>query len=129
MFFIGFPTLSYPMRPCTTLIGYTEQNVNPSQSDLLSNYTQINTLTAKHATYQKSEPLRATFLSNLDNMVNKNSSIHSVLSSLQNGRYSFILKTILVHTTIPAILTKSSVNFYVPIQSLLVHKIILAIPG
>ena len=89
MFFIGFPTLSYPMRPCTTLIGYTEQNVNPSQSDLLSNYTQINTLTAKHATYQKSEPLRATFLSNLDNMVNKNSSIQSVLSSLQNGSLSF----------------------------------------
>ena len=54
---------------------------------------------------------------------------HFSFKPRQNGRYSFILKTILVHTTIPAILTKSSVNFYVPIQSLLVHKIILAIPG
>ena len=112
MFFIGFPTLSYPMQPRTALIGYTRPNANRSQSNLLSNYIQINTLTVKHATYQKSKPLRAAFRSNLGNTVNKSSSIQSVLSSLQNGRYSFILKTILAHTTTPAISTKYPFTYF-----------------
>ena len=80
--------------------------------NLLSNYIQINTLTVKHATYQKSKPLRAAFRSNLGNTVNKSSSIQSVLSSLQNGRYSFILKTILAHTTTPAISTKYPFTYF-----------------
>ena len=73
MVFMGFPTLSYLMQPRATLIGYTKPNSNPSQSNLLSNYIQINTLTVKHSTCQKSEPLRAASLSKLDNTVNNNS--------------------------------------------------------
>ena len=72
MFFIDFSTLSYPMRHAT-LIGCSKPNANPSQSNLLPNYIQINTLTVKHAKYQKYEPLRASCLSKLDNTVNSNS--------------------------------------------------------
>ena len=39
-------------------------------------------------------------------------SIQSVLSSQQNGRYSFILKTILIHTITPVISTKYPFTYF-----------------
>ena len=55
MFFIGFPILSYLIRPhATTSIGYTKPYVKPNQSNLLSKlYTDHNTLWVKHAAHQK----------------------------------------------------------------------------
>ena len=55
--------------------------------------------------------LRAASLSNLDNTVTMTlSSIKSILSSLQNGRCSFIFSTLLVHTITTKISTKKSVG-------------------
>ena len=48
-------------------------NQMPSQLTLSSSYIHINNLWVKHATYKKSEPLRAASLSNWDNTVNNNS--------------------------------------------------------
>ena len=42
MFFIGFPILSYPIRPHSiTCIGYTKPYAKPSQTNSLSSYIQI----------------------------------------------------------------------------------------
>ena len=54
---------------------------------------------------QRAEPWRAVSISKLDSMVNSNS-IFNILKSLQNGRYSFIFTTLLVHTTNATIFTK-----------------------
>ena len=55
-----------------------------------------------------------------------------MLNYLQNGRFSFILTVLLVHTTTPTISIKKcsffSVNFHLPIPPILVRKIILTIP-
>ena len=72
MFFIGFPILSYLMRPHAIIIGYPKPNAKASQSNILL-YTNHNTLSVKHATNQKAKPLRATSLSKLCNTVNNNS--------------------------------------------------------
>ena len=61
VFFIGFPILSYPIRPRATLIGYTKLNARANQSNLLSSYIQINTLSVKHATYQKIRAFKSGF--------------------------------------------------------------------
>ena len=86
----------------------------------------------KHATQQKFESLRATFLPKLHNMVNSNSDfIQSMLNSLQNGGCLFIITTLLVHTINATISSKnqffSSVNFHP--APLLVHQIIFTIPA
>ena len=54
-----------------------------------------------------------------------------MLNTLQNGRYSFISSTLLVHST-NNLHQKSvllPVNFHLPIPPFLVHKIILTIPN
>ena len=55
----------------------------------------------------------------------------SMLNSLQNGMCSFIIRILLVYTITISVSTKnppsSSVNIYLPIPPLLVHKIILTI--
>ena len=64
MFFISFPTFSYPFRPqATTSIGYTKPYVNPIKSNLLITYTYHNTLWVKHSTHQKVKSLRAASMS------------------------------------------------------------------
>ena len=58
MLLIGFPILSYAIRPhATTGIGYTKPYANPSQSSLISSYIKIivpygsNTLQIKKLSY------------------------------------------------------------------------------
>ena len=58
MLFIGFPILSYVIRPgATTGIGYTKLYTNPNQSSLISSYIKIivpyesNTLQIKKLSY------------------------------------------------------------------------------
>ena len=80
----------------------------------------------------KSWVLRAASLSRLGNtVISTLTSIQSVLNLLQNGRYSFIFTTLLVHTAshLYNLHQKfSSANFQLPILPLPVHKIILTIP-
>ena len=105
----------------------------PSHSNLLSSYIQIIKTYGQHATHQEAEPLGATCLSKLDNMVNKNSIFNkNVQNSLQNGKRSLIFTNLLVHTTTSPIFTKSPLlhfsQFSPPYSILLVHKTILTIP-
>ena len=66
--------------------------------------------------------LRAASLSNLDNTVTMTlSSIKSILSSLQNGKCSFIFSTLLVHTITTKISTKKSVGLVQSIFASLFH--------
>ena len=67
----------------------------------------------KHATQQKFESLRATFLPKSHNMVNSNSDfIQSMLNSLQNGGCLFIITTLLVHTINATISSKNQFFYF-----------------
>ena len=68
---------SYFVLPYTTTWNIKWINQTKFQSNLLLKYIQINTLTVKQATCQKSEPLRAASLSKLDNTMNSNSSFNT----------------------------------------------------
>ena len=83
----------------------------PSQSNIISRYIQIIMPHESNTLPIKKLSLRAASLSNLDNTVTMTlSSIKSILSSLQNGRCSFIFSTLLVHTITTKISTKKSVG-------------------
>ena len=93
-------------------------------------YPNRNNLLVKDATHHKAEFLRAsqTTLSTATLY-----SIQSVLNSMQNSKCSFIITTYLYITlplqSPPKIRSFTSVNFYLPIPPLLVHKIILTTPN
>ena len=76
----------------------------------------------KHATQQKFESLRATFLSKLHNMVSNNSDfIQSMLNSLQNGGCLFIITTLLVHATNATISSKNQFFYFSQFSPPLFH--------
>ena len=92
-------------------VGYTKPYTKPSQSNIISRYIQIIMPHESNTLPIKKLSLRAASLSNLDNTVTMTlSSIKSILSSLQNGRCSFIFSTLLVHTITTKISTKKSVG-------------------
>ena len=135
MFFIGFPILSYLIRPYTTTsIGYSKSYVKPNQSNLLSELnTDHNTLWVKHHARQKAESIRATlFQSWTARSTTTLSSIQSILNSPQNvGAPSFsepyLCKQPPLHSP-PKIRSSTSANFHLLSPPLLVHKFILTIP-
>ena len=99
----------------------------PSHSNLLSSYIQIIKTYGQHATHQEAEPLGATCLSKLDNMVNKNSIFNkNVQNSLQNGKRSLISQTCLCIQPLlrssPKVHCSTSANFHLPIPSYLFTK-------
>ena len=71
-------------------------------------YTDHNTLWVKHPTHEKAESLRATSLSNLNNIVNNNSIFNTKYAEFStNVRWSFVFTTPLVHTTIGSVSTEN----------------------
>ena len=94
-------------------------------------YLNHNTLLVKHTTYQKAESLRFTSHSKLDNAVNNNSIFNTKCTEFSTKWY------VLFHFHNPTwsynhpynlYQNFSSANFHLPIQPLLIHKIILTIP-
>ena len=86
-----------------------------------------NTLLVKHATYQKSESLRAANLSKLDNTVNNSFIFNTKRSEFSTKWYlvfHFYNPTCAYNNPYQKF---SSANFHFPIPPLLVHKIILTI--
>ena len=71
-------------------------------------YTDHNTLWVKHPTHEKAESLRATSLSNLNNIVNNNSIFNTKYAEFStNVRWFFVFTTPLVHTTIGSVSTEN----------------------
>ena len=134
VFFIGFPILSYPIRPRATLIGYTKLNAKANQSNLLSSYIQINTLSAKHATYQKIRAFKRGFSFKVrqhgQQQLYLQYKVCWVLYKMV-GTLSFSQHYLCMQPPMqsrPEIRSTTPNNFYLPILSILVHKNILTIP-
>ena len=98
-------------------------NHMPSQGKL---YADHSTLRAKHTSHQKDESLRAALsLSLSESWTTRStktlSSIESMSNSLQNGRCSFILRTLSVQTTTSTISLQKSVPLLQPTFTSLFH--------
>ena len=118
------------MQSHATIIGYTKPNAKPSKSNLLSNYVQI--------THDCSNTLPIKKLSRYNFKVKQHS--QKQLNNFNTRcaefstkcRCSFISKTLLCIQlplqSLTKIITLTSTNFYLPILSSLVHKIIPTIP-
>ena len=110
-FFI--PTASLPSSP--SLQNFTTSIGDQSEANQIYYQAMYRfwAFSVKHATQQKFESLRATFLPKLHNMVNSNSDfIQSMLNSLQNGGCLFIITTLLVHTINATISSKNQFFYF-----------------
>ena len=82
-------------------------------------FTNHHTLWIRHATHQKAKSLRAAFFwSQTTRSTTTLFSIQSMLSSLRNGRCTFIFTTLLVHTTTTTISIKKPFLYF---KQLLLH--------
>ena len=74
MFLIGFPILSYPIRPqVTTSIRYTKAYAKSNLSKFIVKlYADHKNVLIKHARHQKAESLRSASLSKLENTIKNN---------------------------------------------------------
>ena len=102
---------------------------------IINLYSDHNTLWVKHATHQKSESLKATSLSNLDNTVTNNSIFNTKYAEFFKkmvGAPSFSQPYLCIQPLLQSpekICSSISVNFHLPIHALLFDKFILTIPA
>ena len=73
MLFIGFPILSYPIRPRATKVLDVSNHVSSQTKYIIKLYTDHNILWVTQTTHDKAESLRSFSLSKLGNTVNNNS--------------------------------------------------------
>ena len=102
-----------------TPVNHTPPNVSNLSNHMASQAHQIyyqpvyRSLCVKHATHQKAESLIAAFLSKLDKTVINKSILNTKYPEFfTNGRCSFILTTLIVHTTTPKISPKNAFLYF-----------------
>ena len=123
MFFIGFYILSYLIRPhATTSIGYIKLYAKPSQSNVLSSYTQMTISYMGQTRYPSKRQHSQQELC----LQYKVCWILYRMVDVPSFSQPYLCIQRLLQSP-PKILFSPSVNFYLPILPYLVHKIILTI--